>query len=394
MIIFLYLFLFLETPEVDLLSMDDPAPSGNVGFDAFQTSEPPFDAFGVSSGGSNAQQQTNTTKMESFDAFGEMTSTERPSQSQQLRINDQFDAFSSAPTLSAQQKNSFDAFGHNNNANSMNDMFGKISLGKIPKNNNNIMDGGRTNKNVQDDDDFGDFADGTTTGAKSKIDPLSNLISLDGLKKNSKKEDKTSEPILFNQAAKDYADNQNQIKAESLKVSADFAFSGVDGLNKVSTTSQPQMSRAGNQPIMMNIGGNNEMNSMNSMGMYNMSNSMNSMGTMMNSNNDMNAFGNNSVQMNSMSMMGGNSGMNNMGVQQQDNMMMGVNNMIGGNGMGMGRQGNNMIDGNVAGMSGQQQRSMMMGGNSMGMGGQQGNHMMGGQKKNNMMGGQPMGGGW
>lgn len=59
------------------------------------------------------------------------------------------------------------------------------------------------------------------------------------------------------------------------------------------------------------------------MGIYHIPISMSSMGTIVNSNNGMNAFGSNSMQMNSMGMMGGNIGMKNMGVQQQGNMIMG-----------------------------------------------------------------------
>ena len=378
--------------------MDDPAPPGDTGFDAFQSAQPSFDAFGVSSGGNNVQQQIATTKTDSFDAFGEMTSAEASSQPQELRAHEKFDAFSSAPTLSTQQNNTFDAFGYNNNANSMNDMFGNMNMDKMPTN-DKIMDGGRTKKIVQDDDGFGDFADGNTATAQSKNDPLSNLISLDGLTKNSKKEDKSSESILFNKAAKDYASNHNQIKAGSSKMSADFAFHGVDGLNKVSMASKPQISRAGNQPVMMNSGGNNgmmnSMNTMNSMGMNNMSNSMSSMGTMMNSNDNMKAFGGNSMQMNSMGMMGGNNGMNNMGGQQQSTMMMGGNN--GMNNMGGQHQSTMMMGGNngMNNMGGQQESTLMMRGDGVGMGGQ-GNNMMGGQQQqqSTMMGGQPMGGGW
>ena len=74
--------------------------------------------------------------------------------------------------------------------------------------NNNIMGGssGAAAANPTSsggDDKFGDFEDAGATGAAktTATDPLSTLISLDGLKKNETKTSQIDEPIIANSAA-------------------------------------------------------------------------------------------------------------------------------------------------------------------------------------------------
>merc|ERR1712176_1550641 len=75
--------------------------------------------------------------------------------------------------------------------------------------NQNIMRGGKGANHVPnagsadaEADDFGDFEDGNKTQSSGNVDPLSKLISLDGLSKNKPVEDKLNQPILVNDAAK------------------------------------------------------------------------------------------------------------------------------------------------------------------------------------------------
>lgn len=366
--------------------MDDPIPTSanDSSFDAFQTATASpnnagsFDAFGD-------MQSSEPPKSSSFDAFGDMPSS-TPRVFQQQKQQSQFDAFhSSAPVVTSMggSGSTFDAFGNNN----VNDMFGNMSMNNLPMNtmgsSKNIMGGGKGRK-TNDDDGFGDFSDGNANKNKSS-DPLKNLISLDGLTKNAKKENRESEPIIFNQAAKNYVENKDQLHVGASKMSVDMAFSGVDGLHKMHNHSQTMMMQSNNHQgktsvmnssnnnMMMNSGMNSGMN-MGMNGMYSNQSGMN-MGMMQG--NNMNS---NNVSMNSM--MGGMGGNNQgsmmggmMSGQQGNNMMMGGlsnNNMMGS------QQGNNMM----GGMGGQQRNNNMMGG----MGGQQSFNL-------NMMGGQPMGGG-
>jgi hypothetical protein len=93
------------------------------------------------------------------------------------------------------------------------------------------------------DDDFGDFegASGgqtaSTPAAQSKSsDPFGSLISLDGLSKNTKKEDKLNQPIVINAAAAQYMQDKQlgigvAAPQDSAKSTA-MSFAGIDGLQK------------------------------------------------------------------------------------------------------------------------------------------------------------------
>ena len=106
----------------------------------------------------------------------------------------QFDAFGASAAASTQEKGGFDAFGVNQQMgaemNSMNTAFGNINVQSQPI--------PTITAPTNNDDDFGDFADAEPSATKSTLkssDPLSSLISLDGLTKNVKKEKKISEPV-------------------------------------------------------------------------------------------------------------------------------------------------------------------------------------------------------
>lgn len=411
-------------PEVDLLAMDDPAPTpaaaDDDGFDAFQgaPADDAFDAFQSAPAAAPAPPANDD-----FDAF---QSAPAPAAAP---VQQSFDAFGANPTPAPVNTPTFDAFGGSNGntgggMNGMNNAFGNMNMGSnnmmgmqqqqmmgmqsnimggsrsnvmggsnsniMGGSNSNVMGGGNMNSMRQskpaanDDDDFGDFDDGKS---KTSSDPLSNLISLDGLTKNKKNEDKTNEPIAFNAAAKAYIQSSvdHTKPLGTSKIAADLAFSGVDGLHKQTSFTSMNSQMGGTlrpgQSVMNSGGGSN-------------SSMIGAMSGQM---------GNMQQQQNRMGMGNMMSGMNNNNNRQQGNMM-------GGMGMNMGMQGNNMMGGgmnnntmNNGMMGGMNQQGGMMGGmnNNMNMGNnggmnQQGN-MMGGMNNNmmnnNMMGGMGMGGG-
>lgn len=182
-------FYLLAAAEVDLFSFDDapvatPAQTSDNTFDAFQTAPAP-----------------TTTPTDDFGDFQEIAPTAPV----------QFDAFgsNSAP---APQTGGFDAFGGSSNAmNTMQQNQGMMMGNQQMGANMNAMNNAFGNMNMQNqqmptttpaapanDDDFGDFAGADSSNAKSpekSSDPLSSLISLDGLTKNVKKEKKTDETL-------------------------------------------------------------------------------------------------------------------------------------------------------------------------------------------------------
>lgn len=392
-------------PEVDLLAMDDPTPATDDDFDAFQgassTEANTFDAF------NSAPTQETPTSPE-FDAFQSVPT-------QQPRA---FDAFNSAPPI--QQQNQFDAFGSatvtnsqsaeafgtnsniSGNMNTTINSFGNMSMGGIqqpqtinnnmgvmhqPKMMNNFMGGskpstmggqsgksiiGRTTKAESSaDDDFGEFNDGKS--GKS-ADPLSNLISLDGLTKNKKVEDRIEEPIVFNDAAKAYVQSGAQQCSKPLglsKAAADMAFSGVDGLHKQTSFNSTTNMNAGNINLQngqhpMNGGYNSQMNMMNGMGsqMGNMQQGMSGM-------NQMGMMGGMSNPGNTIGGMNMNNGMGNqMGSMSQQGNMMGAmkqgqwNNMAN-NGMGSGMSDMSMNSSQQGMMGGSSTSQRNMGGQPM-----------------------------
>lgn len=186
-----------SAPEIDLFGFDAPAPASTAddGFDAFQTapvtthSESANDDFG------DFQQIAPQTAVQ-FDAFGTATASSAPQP---------FDAFGvsqpTQPAASAQQP--FDAFGasqptQTQSMNAMNNAFGNMGLQNQQQRQMPTM---AAMPPAADNDDFGDFEDAEPVTVKStqkSSDPLSKLISLDGLSKNPKKEVKPDNtPIDF-----------------------------------------------------------------------------------------------------------------------------------------------------------------------------------------------------
>jgi epsin len=252
-------------PDIDLLALDDdilPAASNSDSFDAFQS------AGGDEDNGFDAFQSAPTQNVsDNFDAFGSM-------QQPQQQV---FDAFGANPPPS---QPSFDAFGTTNAiAGDMNDMFGNMNVGGMNSSNSTtrpimggnaaVVSGGlKAIDHSNEDDEFGDFDDGTSgKNINKSSDPLANLISLDSLTKNTKKQDKTNEPIAFNDAAKQFIEKGPSVKPVTMsKEAANMAFSGVDGLPKHHAAPMMQMNtmNAGNKPSVMMSGAGSNANAIDS----------------------------------------------------------------------------------------------------------------------------------
>lgn len=389
----------IDAPPADLLAFDDPGPaSTTVGddFDAFNkgaTTSDSFDAFQEHTGTAST---SNTTPTDSFDAFG------TPSESKQAA----FDAFSSPPPPSATTSQPvFDAFGgstssvpattiNNNVESSINDMFGSMSVGVQGQTNMKVLQsspfvsGGNTMSMHQqvnnNDDDFGDFEDADKEKSSGNGDPLSNLISLDGLSKNKKQDDKVNQSIAFNGAAK--AQMANGLGVNS-GVSQSIAFEGVDGLTKAPMrNAMPSTTKPTNIPIMGGMNNTNlDMFANNQQNMGMRGNLAQGMGNMMNSMNGNGSRMVNGMNGGGMSMTNGNTNMMNASTGN-----MGSINMVNGN----QQQNGMMMSGDTSMRMVQQTGNMMDGGGGMGMQQQRmpGHDMMGGS--GNMMGnfGQTMGG--
>lgn len=193
---------FLAAPEVDLFSFDDapattPSQPVNNTFDAFQTAPAANDDFG------DFQEIAPTAPVQ-FDAFG--TSAAAPTSQQ-----GGFDAFGgSTNTMNTMQQNQ-GMMGNQQmgaNMNAMNNAFGNMNVQsqQMPTATLAAPTGG-------DDDDFGDFADAEPSAAKTPAkssDPLSSLISLDGLTKNVKKEKTADEPVVNQTNPQMGMNNMNQ----------------------------------------------------------------------------------------------------------------------------------------------------------------------------------------
>jgi epsin len=249
-------------PDIDLLALDDeipPSTSKSDSFDAFQS------AGGVEDNGFDAFQSAPTQNAsDNFDAFGSM-------QQPQQQV---FDAFGANPTPSQQ---SFDAFGSTNTTTAvMNDMFGNMSVGGTNNTTRPIMGGSAAMMSVgsgvlqhaHEDDEFGDFDDGTSGKNSTKsADPLANLISLDSLTKNTKRKDETNEPIAFNDAAKEFIEKGPSVKPVTMsKEAVSMAFSGVDGLPKHHTGPMMHTSsiNTSHKPSVMMSGGGSNANAIDS----------------------------------------------------------------------------------------------------------------------------------
>ena len=368
-------------PEVDLFSFDaPPAPAPAPAFAA----DPQSEEFGA------------------FESTGSSAAAADPFATPAASSNAQFAAFGgstgglqqSSPMMQPpqqQQNAQFDAFGNMGGG------------GNVMGGSSNAMSGGGFQSNntqtaAADDDEFGDFADAapakTASAAKSgSNDPLGNLISLDGLTKNSsKKEDKLNEPVIANSAAATFVQEQSSIQQniQQGKKGSAMSFEGLDGLQKPSMgmnmgmTMPSSMAMPSNPGVMGGTGSG-------ATGLDAIS-AMDPQAMMPNRTPNQVAGGMANPQM-----MGGQQPM--MGGQQ----MMGNNpQMMVGMNVGMQQQGFGGMQGmgmnsNMGMMNPQQQQMMMNNQGGMqgggGFGGQMG--MMGGQQQSgnmNQMGGQSMGG--
>eukprot|EP00584_Thalassiosira_punctigera_P001472 CAMPEP_0172531710 /NCGR_PEP_ID=MMETSP1067-20121228/4996_1 /TAXON_ID=265564 ORGANISM="Thalassiosira punctigera, Strain Tpunct2005C2" /NCGR_SAMPLE_ID=MMETSP1067 /ASSEMBLY_ACC=CAM_ASM_000444 /LENGTH=689 /DNA_ID=CAMNT_0013316113 /DNA_START=108 /DNA_END=2177 /DNA_ORIENTATION=- len=402
-------------PEVDLFGFDTPAPAeaADDSFDAFQTGgpapAPPTLAAPPAAAASNDDfgdfQQIAPTSAVQFDAFGSA-----PASQQQAT----FDAFGGAPSMMQQQQP----------MSAMNNAFGNMSM----QNQQGQMMSpapaappavASAPAPAADNDDFGDFEGAADPFSSAKSpeksgDPLSKLISLDGLSKNVKKEAKSSAgdqtnvggpgvfggggqnqpgfltmggpPILGtgqkgdvgevfgqllesgNQPAQGMTAQQQQMIKQRQSNMGGMSMNGGGGMGMSGGSNMGMM---GGQPMIQGMMGGQQQQQQ---GMMNNTMMMNSGGGMM---------GGQMPQQGSMGMMGGQPQQGNMGMMgsqpQQGNMgMMGSGMGMGGQGGMM--QGNNMMQQQQMGMMGgqgqmQQPQMNMMGGNAMGGG----MGMMGGQ---------------
>lgn len=216
-------------PEIDLFSFDDPAPAPAPG-------PSNHDSFGdfQSTGNSSAQGQSVPSDM-----FAAAPTN-----------NDSFGAFASpAP------QQSFDAFGQMNSSST-----------PVFAQNNNISQPRVATTSNNNDDDFGDFADAGRSSSKPSgpVDPLSKLISLDGLSKNTKQEDKLHQPVVSSAAAASYLQEKDKIQEnlkQAQKSAASMGFEGLDGLHKgggmssMGMMQQPPVSMGMMNPGVMGAGG-------------------------------------------------------------------------------------------------------------------------------------------
>ena len=349
-------------PEVDLFSFDTPAsapaPSAGVdtSFDAFQTAPAPTPALA-------SPPASVPVANDDFGDFQQIAPTSAV----------EFDAFGSAPAAPAQQ--SFDAFGgapaQMQPVNAMNNAFGNMTMQSQPQQ----MPTMTTPAPIAGNDDFGDFEDADPVSVKSpekSSDPLSKLISLDGLSKNPKKEEKKeSKPIDFSQPLGGSSGMSSMGGEQGGFQPQPVLGTGQQGdIGEVfgSMLNQQQQQQQQQQQMMKQQQMMQQQQGMANMGM-----------------------GMNGQQLNQMGGMGGM-----MGGQQPQQGMMNNGGMMSGN-MGMGGQ----MQGNMGMMGGQQMQPQMnnnmMGGqmNMMGNGNMNmmGNNMQGqmpmmGNMMGNMMGGQ------
>jgi epsin len=399
-------------PEVDLFSFDaPPAPAPATADDDFgdfaaapsvQDNDPfaapvtattsngsQFDAFG----GSSVPQHTTQT----FDAFGDSANI----QSHTATNNSQNGMAGGAAFVI---NNMAGGYGMNNMG------IGGVTQQAQQNVNGNTMLSANTshqshqqsnrpnapqNSSNNNEDDFGDFSgpvNSSAASARGPVDPLSKLISLDGLSKNPRKEDKLNQPIIANAAAATFVQERQHI-AEIVKKGtqgSNMSFAGIDGLHKSSLSSGIQMApplsmgSVGSNPLVMGAssGGASAIDMMDPSVMmkHNQQSQPNNQGNMMQGNMQSQGMGSMQGMMQQQQMM-----MNNNASMQYPSMM--GNPSMQHQGMGMQNNGTGM---GMQGMTPQQQQMYMMsqmhgGGNMGGYSQQQGSGNTYGQ--NNTQGG-------
>ena len=417
-----------ETGEDDFGAFDS-APkqetnSSDAAFDAFASAASPVSAPNTAFDAFSSQPQKSSSTTPAFDAFSSSIPTQTPVMDAPI-VNDPFASVSeSVPVnqvnqmggtmgmmqnqnlMNMMQRNQMNMMQQNQmnmmqqnqmnvmqqNLQMMNNMGGNPALGVMGgSTSKNIMGGGQPKKLQQqkqekddDEDDFGDFS-GSNNNTNANLDPMSKLIQLDSLTLNSKKNDKTKEPVIYNEAA---ATALKTSMATGSTSASDLSFTGLDGLNKQVNISikQPVSNRQPGQPIMSEVTNNNMIGGMQGgmnmgmgmgMGMNQQQQGMAMMGGFQ---------GNNMMMGNNMTGMQGNNMMPNMGgmggMGGQGMMMNNVGGMGGMNGMNMNSMGgNNMMMGNMGGMGMNMKAQSKKDNNMNNMGGMAGG-MMGGQAMN------------
>jgi epsin len=180
-------------PELDLFSFDvapttTSAPIADHTFDAFGSSSPAATATMVSlpPPSQHQQQMRPSVAVTTHDDFGDFATASSAVQ---------FDAFGSTapPATSTMAQPTFDAFGSSPPPMAtMNNAFGNMSMSSSsgPTTMMNTTNSTPVNTAVGGNDDFGDFEDAdpfSNKTSQTSSDPLSKLISLDGLTKKPKK---------------------------------------------------------------------------------------------------------------------------------------------------------------------------------------------------------------
>lgn len=266
--------LLLIISEVDLFSFDDPAPTpappASAGhedeFSGFHSAAP---AAGVSDpfGGdpfSNAPNNNASQQAAAADPFAIPT----PQSNNAPQQPDPFAAPSTQPPMSAGGMNNMaNMFGNMNMGGGTPQQAGMMGGANAMMNNTvmmggsnvmggyNAMMGGATATSapapapvVADDDDFGDFEGGQQASkpAAASSDPFGNLVSLDGLSKNTGQQDKLNQPIVANPAAAQYLEDKQQgvgaAAPQNTAKNVAMSFAGIDGLPKMSAYNSAGMS--------------------------------------------------------------------------------------------------------------------------------------------------------
>ena len=244
--------------DVDLFSFDDPAPV----VQSIAALDDDFDSFQSAPGNASAPSLV--------DPFAAPVAVQQPSSAQ-------FDLFGGGMVAPAASQPTFDAFG--SAASGPPIMSGMMmqqqqppTMGATPMMGfahaappaSSTMNGMQSPMQQHaafqaQDDDFGDFADATTTkknvmSNSTSSNPMTKLISLDGLSKNNSNslESKLNQPIIANAAAATFVQEKDQIQASvkqssSGKGGSSMSFAGIDGLHKSSMMS----SGGGQMPMMM-----------------------------------------------------------------------------------------------------------------------------------------------
>mmetsp|Transcript_28506 Transcript_28506/g.59500 ORF Transcript_28506/g.59500 Transcript_28506/m.59500 type:complete len:688 (-) Transcript_28506:829-2892(-) len=256
-------------PAADLLDFggDAPAPAPVGGSDDFDTLRSSMAQATISDDPFAAPAPQSTSNGDNFGAFDQAPTAAAPADDfgdfggapAAAAPADDFGDFGGAPAAPVQQSGGFDAFGGfqqqqpammANNAAMMGNGGMMMQQGGMMGNNTGMMMGGAPPAQqpapapaAQDDDDFGDFEAAGNSGGDKKADsavssdPLSKLISLDGLSKNSKddKAAKLNKPIVANSAAAAYQQDKSAIDAgmqqgvQAHNMGAFDSFGGIGG---------------------------------------------------------------------------------------------------------------------------------------------------------------------